>query len=142
MKYILGLIVVLVMLGCDGKVDISPKEVKWDREECERCAMMLGDPDFAAQIVSIDDGSTYFFDDIGCAFLWLNNTGNPLDLEDVKIYVRNIENKNFIDAREALFTTDRISPMSYNYLAHDPKVFDKAGGKYVTFNTIYNAILR
>lgn len=140
MRYILTLVLALMLLGCEGKVDLSPKKVNWDRDECERCAMMMGDKDFTAQVVSQEDGNTYFFDDIGCAILWLDNAGNMLSLDNVNLYVRNAENKDFIDAKEAVYTTDRISPMSYNFLAHDTKTFKRDGVAYVTFGEVVTNI--
>ncbi len=140
MKYIL-ILFSLFFLGCEGKIDLGPKEVNYERDECERCAMMMGDKLFVAQVVSQENGKTYFFDDIGCAVLWLNSgDAHPLKLENVNIYVNNPENDKFVDAKEAVYTTDMPSPMSYNFLAHDPKTFDKKGVDYLTFPQMVNAL--
>lgn len=123
----------VLFIGCSNEIDTSPKEVKWDRVECERCSMMLGDEDFAVQAISLDDGKAYFFDDIGCAVKWMSNVGNKVTLDGVKLYVRNAQNNKFIDATEAKYTTDVISPMGFNFLAH-PK--NTKLEKYITYSQV------
>lgn len=132
-KFVFYISLILIFVGCSGEIDTSAKEVNWDRAQCERCAMMLGDKDFAAQVVSLEDGKEYNFDDIGCAVKWLNNAGNLHKLDNVNLFVRNSENDKFIDAKEAKYTTDRISPMSFNFLAHPVKT---ELNDYLTFQEI------
>lgn len=130
---IIILISIFIFLGCSDKVDTGVKEINWDRASCERCAMMLGDEDFATQAVSLEDGKEYNFDDIGCAIKWMSQAGNKIKLNEVNLFVRNAENDKFINAKEAKYTTNRVSPMSFNFLAH-PR--DTKLEKYLTFDEI------
>ena len=43
----------------------GPEPIAWDREPCAHCRMLIGDPAFAAQIVTAD-GVAASFDDPGC----------------------------------------------------------------------------
>ncbi len=62
----------LFIIGCGEKRDLSsPKKVHWDRDMCQRCRMVLSDRKFAVEIIEPKSGRVYYFDDIGCAVLWL-----------------------------------------------------------------------
>jgi copper chaperone NosL len=43
----------------------APQPIAWDREPCAHCRMLIGDPAFAAQLVTAD-GVVASFDDPGC----------------------------------------------------------------------------
>lgn len=139
MKLVLYTCIVFFFIACSNEIDTAPKEVKWDRAECERCNMMLGDKDFAAQAVSIITGEAYYFDDIGCAIIWLSNGGNEVKIGEVILYVRNAKNDKFIRADEAKYTTDIQSPMSFNFLAH-PK--DSKVKNFVSYSEVVQKSLK
>jgi copper chaperone NosL len=40
--------------------------IAWNAEVCAHCRMLIGDPTFAAQVIT-DDGNVRSFDDPGCA---------------------------------------------------------------------------
>ena len=47
----------------------GPLDVVWDKTPCAECSMHVGDPAFAAQMIT-DIGEELYFDDPGCWFLY------------------------------------------------------------------------
>ena len=67
---------VLLLAACSGDAGKGPVGVKWDRDACERCRMVISDRQHAAQIRYFpDEGRSRVvkFDDFGCAVLWLDD---------------------------------------------------------------------
>lgn len=62
-------VVVLVVRG-SGALPDEPTPVAWDREACGHCHMHVGEPRYAAQLVT-GDGEVVNFDDVGCALDYL-----------------------------------------------------------------------
>ena len=61
----------LLIIACKGgNEEQLPVDFVWDREACEECKMALSDPHYSAQVIDLN-GEAYYFDDIGCAILWL-----------------------------------------------------------------------
>jgi nitrous oxide reductase accessory protein NosL len=106
----------LLFLGCDGKIDMSPKDIKLDRDVCAYCKMVISSANYAAQIV-MKDGKHYFFDDIGCALKWL-------DLQDIEaqneafIYVADFKSTEWVDAKKAHYVSGANSPMHFGFAAY------------------------
>jgi len=105
---------VLLLVAC-GDPGTGPKDVKWDRETCERCRMVLSDRNHAAQIRYTDEAGRSRirgFDDIGCAVIWLQD--KPWrDASGIEIWVTDWRNGDWIDARRAFYLTGQVSPMEY-----------------------------
>lgn len=114
------MLLVLFLAGCDSKGDLSPEEVHWDRDGCERCKMIISDRSFAAQIINRQDGRGYKFDDIGCLIMWVIEEKIAWK-GDAKIYVIDVDTKQWIDARTAFFSHPNVTPMSYGFAAHGNK---------------------
>lgn len=110
----LAAIGLLALIGCSDEPENGPGEVRWDRETCARCAMALSDHRFAAQVRSFADGRNqlYKFDDIGCAMLWLADKPWKDDPK-TEVWVADVENSTWLDARTAHYVTGRTSPMGY-----------------------------
>lgn len=115
----LGLVLLLSLLltvvGCSGDPGSGPSEVKWDRDTCERCRMVLSDRLYAAQVRGGSTGQktrVYKFDDIGCAVLWLEQQPWRTDPR-TEIWVTDYRTGAWIDARSAFYVKDRITPMAY-----------------------------
>ncbi len=105
----------LLLAACSGDRGTGPLEVKWDRTSCERCRMVLSDRQHAAQIrIPQGEGRSrvLFFDDIGCALVWL---GDKPFREDPKteVWVADWRNGNWIDARTAWYLPGQVTPMEY-----------------------------
>lgn len=58
-------------------------EIKWDRDTCARCSMVISDRRFAGEIRGGPDNTVFKFDDPGCLAFWLrkkrtNTLGSPI----------------------------------------------------------------
>ncbi len=105
----------LALTGCSGDPGTGPVEIKWDRDVCSRCNMVLSDRNHAAQIRFQNAGTrqtVWKFDDLGCALLWLDK--QPWrDDPDAEIWVSEHAGGNWIDARTAHYVTGQLTPMEY-----------------------------
>lgn len=105
----------LLLAACSGDPGKGPKEVKWDRDACERCRMVLSDRHYSAQVRVFPEGKrskVLFFDDIGCALLWLEEQPWNEDPR-TEIWVADHRSGNWIDARTATYVKEKITPMEY-----------------------------
>jgi copper chaperone NosL len=115
--------VVLLLYACSGEPETGPKQVKWDRDACERCRMVLSDRKHSAQVRWVPPGErsqVLFFDDIGCATIWLED--KPWrDDPTTEIWVTDYRDGKWIDARKATYIKGQITPMEYELSAQsDP----------------------
>ncbi|GAB4290767.1 MAG: hypothetical protein Kow0096_04490 [Thiohalomonadaceae bacterium] len=104
-----------MLVACSGDPGSGPVEIKWDRDTCERCRMVLSDRLYSAQIRGGSEGTktrVYKFDDIGCAVLWLEQQSWHSDPR-TEIWVTDYRTGAWIDARSAFYIKDRITPMAY-----------------------------
>lgn len=111
-----ALIWLLLLVACSGDSGTGPKEVKWDRDACERCRMVLSDRFHAAQIryfpAEKKRSVVAFFDDIGCAVLWLADKSWERD-QQTEIWVADHRTGEWIDARSATYVKGNLTPMEY-----------------------------
>ncbi len=127
LKYTGIMFLALVLLACSGEPETGPEKVNWSRDTCERCRMMVSEPDFAAQVryfAENNKSKVATFDDIGCAVIWLEEGSWSSD-ERTEIWVVDHRNKEWINARTATFIPDRNTPMNYGLGAQSDPV---AGG--------------
>jgi copper chaperone NosL len=96
-------------------------EIKWDRETCPRCSMVISDRRFAAQLRGGPKDMVVKFDDIGCFTFWIrdNLKAHPwLDDPATRMWVADVTSKGknviWLDPRKAHYIT-RTSPMGYNF---------------------------
>jgi hypothetical protein len=75
--------------------------------------MSIGDRRHAAQLQIPGEQRARFFDDPGCALVWLDRRGEPWD--DVEIWVRDPSGEHWIDARQARFHDGATTPMGYGF---------------------------
>jgi len=61
----------LVTADCDRAPPDAPVAIVWDREACAHCRMAIGEPRYAAQLVTTD-AQVASFDDVGCLFRYLD----------------------------------------------------------------------
>jgi len=92
-------------------VDIKPKEY-----QCSECNMDVEVLEYAAQLIT-QEGDTYFFDDIGCLVLWLEN--HKVDI--VKILTQTLDTHKWIEVEKAWYTRIASSPMGYGFAALEKK---------------------
>ena len=102
--------------GCDNAPATGPVDPTWDRDVCERCQMALSDRRFAAEIRMADDGRPRFFDDFGCASLWLDEQ-EALGRSASEFWVRSRDGERWLDAGRAYFVPVERTPMGYGLAA-------------------------
>jgi nitrous oxide reductase accessory protein NosL len=115
MRILPSLLLVAVLTACTQPDQSGPGEIRWDQETCTRCAMSIGDREYAAQVrggASNAATRLYKFDDIGCAVIWLDQQPWKDDPR-TEIWVADHRDGNWIDARKALYVTGRNTPMGY-----------------------------
>jgi nitrous oxide reductase accessory protein NosL len=115
-----------VALAACGKKGTWPEgmtEIKWDRDTCVRCSMVISDRRFAAQIKGGAKNIVFKFDDIGCASFWLRDKLKDfpwMTEAATSFWVADVgnagDNLQWHDARKAQYI-GKASPMGYNYAA-------------------------
>jgi nitrous oxide reductase accessory protein NosL len=93
-------------------------EIKWDRDACARCSMIISDRRFAVQLRGGPKNESFKFDDIGCAVIWLKSKGWASD-STLHIWVTDSADptgSRWLDARKAQYV-GKTSPMAYNFAA-------------------------
>lgn len=135
----LALLLPILLAGCSGDPGAGPKAVKWDREACERCRMVLSDRKHSAQVrvhANTAETKVYFFDDIGCALTWLEDKPYR-DAANTEIWVTDWRDGSWIDARKATYLPGQLTPMQYALGAQPeaaPEGLDYAQAKAHIFN--------
>ena len=113
------------LAGC-GKQGHWPEgmaEIKWDRDTCARCNMVISDPRFAAELRGGEKNTAFKFDDIGCLVFWLRDKAaqHPWMAEPAtRLWVADaadMSGATWLDARQAHYLGGRLSPMGYNFAA-------------------------
>jgi copper chaperone NosL len=123
MHKILPLLLFVFLAGCE-KNQTGPVEVKWDRDACERCRMVLSDRLHAAQIrggPKDKKSKVYKFDDIGGAILWIGFKDWKDDAR-TEIWVNDHRDGKWIDARTAWYMKGHITPMEFGLGAQQEKI--------------------
>lgn len=118
----LALAPLAALLSACGKSGDWPEgmvPIKWDRDACARCSMIISDRRFAVEIVGSPKNSAFKFDDIGCAVLWLRDKAAQypwLAEPATALWVSDLHAKEprWLDARKAWYVT-KTSPMAYNF---------------------------
>ena len=116
---IIGVAVVFLLDSCSDEPQTGPKQVKWDRYACERCRMVLSDRKHSAQVRWVPQGKrsqVLFFDDIGCATLWLEDKPWK-DAPTTELWVTDHRDGKWIDAKMATYVKGQITPMEYGLSA-------------------------
>ena len=112
----LWLVGLLIVSACSQPPDTGPVKVKWDRDICARCSMVLSDRHHSAQVRAHEipgkRSKVYLFDDIGCAVIWLQD--KPWrDDPKTEIWVNDHRSGEWIDARSAHYLPGQVTPMEY-----------------------------
>lgn len=115
----------LAACGQKGDWPEGMAEIKWDRDTCVRCNMVISDRRFAAEMRGGEKNTVFKFDDIGCLVFWLRDKAQqfPWILEAAtRMWVAEYSGKagetiRWLDVRGAQYLGGRVSPMGYNYAA-------------------------
>jgi len=120
-KWLYFLLLPFFLLGC-GEDKHGPEDVHYDREICERCRMIISDPQYVTQVRGGPENKLWKFDDIGDAVTWLND--KPwADEAKTEIWVMDHSNgTDWLEARSAYFISGVMSPMAFGFGAYkEPK---------------------
>jgi nitrous oxide reductase accessory protein NosL len=99
--------------------------IKWDRDTCVRCNMVISDRRFAAEMRGGPKQTVFKFDDVGCLVFWLRDKAQqfPWILEPAtRMWVADAmsrpgESVRWLDPQQAHYLGGRTSPMGYNFAA-------------------------
>ncbi len=98
------------------KEPLPISEIKKDKKVfCSECKMMVKTVRNSAQVIT-PKGKTYFFNDVGCMIHWVNEQKNYEEKELV-MYVFVPECSCYMDAYEAWYIRDGITPLGYGVVA-------------------------
>ncbi|MCP4549815.1 MAG: protein NosL [bacterium] len=109
------LICVGILGGCSRKDETGPGEVRWDRDTCALCIMAVSDHNYAAQIrggVAGKRTKLAFFDDLGCAVLWLDEQDWKSDPR-TEIWVTDWRDGTWLEAPSAWYLPGKVTPMDF-----------------------------
>lgn len=136
-RAVIALFAATPFLAACKPVNEGPVEVRWGRETCEICGMIISDPRFGAEVRGGPDKALVKFDDIGDALHWWRE--QPWCEEpDVEIWVRDYDTgKRWIDARAARYVAGVVSPMDYGFGA-----VERDGPDTVSFEDMYAEVVK
>ena len=93
-----------------------PLDFKDNTVQCPQCHMYLVGKKHTAQIIT-SDLKTHFFDDIGCAILWLKE--QKLELQTITFWVFSNDTNRYIDALIASCNSQDQSAIDYGFGAYE-----------------------
>jgi len=131
----LALLAALPLVAACKPQTEGPEEIRWGRETCEICGMIISDPFFAAEVRGGEDRRLYKFDDIGDAVHW----EKMQDWADgpAEFWVRDHQTgTRWLDARAARYVTGLITPMDYGFGA-----IESNGPDTLSFDEMFQAAL-
>ncbi len=114
LRLVPGAALVLTLGGCFEKSS-GPVEIRWGKEVCAHCGMIIDDIRFAAQIRNPENQKVAKFDDVGDGVRWFALqpfAANPA----AEFWVGDYNTRQWIDARQAWYVA-RLSPMGSGFAA-------------------------
>ena len=139
--YFLSILWLLIIFsGCEKKDWREPVKMHWDRDMCERCKMAISERKYAVEAIDPKTHKHYKFDDIGCAILWFKEEKN-LNENEMIIWVKDAKAGDWIDARKAYYSTDKLTPMGYGFTAFKRKE-DIKSSEIIDFNEVRKRVLK
>ena len=110
-----------------------PLEFKDNTVQCPQCHMYLVGKKHTAQIIT-SDLKTHFFDDVGCAILWLKE--QKIEPQTITMWVFSNDTNRYIDAFKAFYSISDETPMHYGFGAYEHKSDDKIGFEQMRLNML------
>lgn len=108
--------------GASGAWPDGMVEIKWDRDTCARCSMVISDRRFAAELRGGEKNTAFKFDDIGCAVFWMRDKQKDhpwMTDAATRFWVADVSSngEKWLEARKAFYSGGKNSPMGYNHAA-------------------------
>lgn len=135
-RAVLAMLAAAPVLGACKPKTAGAEEIRYGRETCEMCGMIISDPRFASEVRGGPDRRLVKFDDIGDAVHWLNQQDWKADPENEFWVMDSNTGTDWLDARKAFYLPGVMSPMDYGFAA----VADREPGT-VDFATMTAAVL-
>ncbi|HFB97613.1 MAG TPA: hypothetical protein ENJ62_00580 [Bryobacterales bacterium] len=103
-----------LLAGCRKKS--GPEKIRYDRDTCEICNMIISDPRFAAEIRD-PEGRIHKFDDIGDAIHWMiRQDWYKGGRRPKEFWVMDYRNgREWLDAFTARYVSGLTTPMDYGF---------------------------
>lgn len=117
--------VVLVIRG-GSQVPDEPVPVAWDQQTCAHCRMAVGQPGFAAELVTAE-GDLYIFDDPGCLLRYLDERAPRVH----RMWFHHPTEERWLDEAQVGFRVTDASPMGWGLAAAEraPGTLDLAAAR-------------
>lgn len=113
----LGAGLATMLPACQEVAGEAPKAIKYGRDMCDHCTMLISEPQFAAQVWNPATKRYGLFDDIGCAAVFMEENG-LVDKPGVRFWVADADDpKAWLDAATAFYRTGARTPMDYGFAA-------------------------
>lgn len=103
--------VLLLVVAC-SRGGLGPMPIAYDKESCAYCHMLIGDPRFAAQLLT-EDGDVVNFDDPGCLLRYVAEK-HP---RPRAIWFRDSRGERWLAAANTGFVRDPKTPMGWGVAA-------------------------
>lgn len=101
--------------GNSAKEPLPVEELKKDKYIfCSECDMMVKNIRYSGQVI-VPSGRTYFFNDISCMIRWIDKQKYKDD--ELAIFVYIPECSCYMDAYEAWYVRDGLTPLGYGVVA-------------------------
>ena len=99
----------------EGNLEQLPLEIVLDKYQDSDCGMVIKDLKFVSQVIA-PDGKTWFFHDHGGFIHWLEDKSFK---DNAIIWVRTVDTQKFINAEDAFYSLNDITPMGYGFGAYE-----------------------
>lgn len=90
-------------------------EFQDNKIQCPQCFMYLSGKAHTAQAID-EHKHTHFFDDPGCAVLWVRD--KDIDIQSLTLWVYTQDTKEYVDMKDAFYSIDSKTPMEYGFAAY------------------------
>lgn len=117
----------------EGNTERIALPIKLGHYQDTQCGMPVEQLQDSAQAVA-PDGKTWFFDDIGCLAIWMEDKAFK---DDLILWVYAKDTKTWIDAHKAWYSLTDDTPMHYGFGAYLTK-----HENYIDFETMQLKMLR
>jgi copper chaperone NosL len=105
-----ALVAALIMRG--RPLPSGPVEIVWNRAPCAHCRMLVGEPAFAAQLVT-RSGDVMAFDDPGCLLRYLDDQHPDVH----RIWFHDSTSDRWLSPEEVGFVPGAATPMNFGLAA-------------------------
>ena len=104
----------ILLISCSREPQTGPVEIKFDRDTCAHCNMVISDRHYVVQVRGGPKKQIAKFDDFGCAMSWLKEQPWVND-SSTEIWVADFHNGKWLNARTAYYLGGKTTPMAYGY---------------------------